>query len=119
MVKQASWSFPAKGVSFSLIAGVVGAAGAFCVLLAFGAKGSPSVVMSIIFAGAPIINAIVALTLHPPSGGLRSIRLPFFLGIILAALGGFLVTIYKPIPSKPEATHKFDGEFSKPQNRSQ
>lgn len=100
ITKSASWSFPMKGVSFSLIAGIVGAAGAFCVLLAFGAKGTPSVVMSIIFAGAPIVNAIVALTLHPPAGGLKSIRLPFFIGILLAALGGFLVTIYKPPPGK-------------------
>ena len=35
----ASWSFSSRGVSFSLIAGIVGAAGAFCVLLAFGAGG--------------------------------------------------------------------------------
>lgn len=103
--KSASWSFPLKGVSFSLIAGIVGAAGAFCVLLAFGAKGTPSVVMSIIFAGAPIINAIVALALHPPAGGLRAIRLPFLIGIILAALGGFLVTIYKPPPGKVGVLH--------------
>ena len=99
-----SWSFPIKGITFSLIAGIVGAAGAFCVLLAFGAKGTPSVVMSIIFAGAPIINAIVAIALHPPTDGLKSIRLPFFIGIVLAALGGFLVTMYKPSPGHKIAT---------------
>ena len=44
----ASWNLPARGVWFSLIAGIVGAAGAFGVLLAFGAKGSPAVVMSIV-----------------------------------------------------------------------
>ena len=112
--KSASWSFPMKGVSFSLIAGIVGAAGAFCVLLAFGAKGTPSVVMSIIFAGAPIVNAIVALILHPPAGGLKSIRLPFFIGIVLAALGGFLVTIYKPSPGKVGISQAPNGGIAKP-----
>ena len=75
--------------------------GAFCVLLAFGAKGTPPVVMSIIFAGAPIINAGVAIALHPPAGGWQSISLPFYLGIVLAAVGGCLVSFYKPAPSKP------------------
>ena len=66
----ASWKFPAGGMWWSLLAGVAGAAGAFCVLLAFGAKGSPAAVMSIVFGGAPVVNAIVAIVLHPPAGGL-------------------------------------------------
>lgn len=98
----ATWAFPAKGMMWSLLAGIVGAIGAFGVLLAFGAKGSPAVVMSIVFAGAPIVNAIVALLLHPPAGGIGAIRWPFFLGIILAAIGGCLVTLYKPPPGHVE-----------------
>ncbi len=95
-VKGASWTFSGKGVFWSLAAGIVGALGAFCVLLAFGAKGLPSVVMSIVFAGAPIVNAIVALSLHPPTGGFKTLRWQFMAGILLAALGGWLVTRYKP-----------------------
>lgn len=94
----ASWSMPAKGILWSLLAGSAGAVGAFCVLLAFGAKGHPAVVMSIVFAGAPIVNAVVALALHPPAGGLTSLRWQFVAGIVLAALGGTLVTLYKPAP---------------------
>src|SRR5688572_4816268 len=45
----ASWQMRMKGITWSLIAGIVGAIGAFCVLLAFGAKGSPAVVMAIVF----------------------------------------------------------------------
>lgn len=99
----ASWSFPMKGMVWSLVAGIVGAAGAFCVLLAFGAKGSPAVVMSIVFAGAPIVNAGISLATHPPAGGFGSIRWPFILGIAMAAVGGCLVTLYKPgpVPVKP------------------
>ncbi|MEM7480472.1 MAG: hypothetical protein AAF481_04820 [Acidobacteriota bacterium] len=99
----ATWTFPVKGALWSLLAGVVGAIGAFCVLLAFGAKGSPAVVMSIIFAGAPIVNAVVALVLHPPTGGLRGLRWPFVVGILMAAVGGCLVTLFKPTPAPPPA----------------
>ena len=99
LYKGASWSMPISGLMWSLFAGVVGAIGAFCVLLAFAAKGHPTVVMSIIFAGAPIVNAIVVMALHPPAGGLGAIRWQFVAGILLAALGGTLVTLYKPPPS--------------------
>lgn len=101
----ASWQFPVKGALWSLLAGIVGAIGAFCVLLAFGAKGSPAVVMSIVFAGAPVVNAIVAFSLHPPPGGFGNLRWQFVAGILLAALGGFLVSFYKPGPApvKPQA----------------
>jgi hypothetical protein len=92
----ASWSFPVKGMLWSTLAGIVGALGAFCVLLAFGARGVPSVVMSIIFAGAPIVNAIAAMVMHPPAGGLSSLRWQFILGILLAAFGGCLVTLFRP-----------------------
>ena len=100
--RGADWNYPKSGMAWSLVAGIAGAIGAFCVLLAFGAKGTPAVVMSIVFAGAPVVNALFTLWQHPPPGGVSSIRMPFFLGIILAALGGFLVTYYKP-PSAPPA----------------
>jgi hypothetical protein len=97
----ATWSFPARGLWWSLVAGTVGAIGAFGVLLAFGAAPKPvpvyvPVIMSIIFAGAPIVNALVAMITHPPVGGLGAIPWPFWLGILLAALGGALVTKFKP-----------------------
>ena len=107
--KNMSWAMPPKGMWLSLVAGILGAIGAFCVLLAMGAgaKGgmSPAIVavsvMSIIFAGAPIVNAVVAIIMHPPKGGVAAIPLPFLLGIVLAALGGFLVTKFKPNPAAP------------------
>ncbi len=107
--KDMSWQMPPKAMWWSLVAGIAGAAGAFCVLLAFGAAPKPTaryvpVIMSIIFAGAPIVNAIVSMILHPPHGGLSGIKPQFLLGIALAAVGGFLVTKYKPespTPQKP------------------
>jgi hypothetical protein len=104
LMNGAAWNLPVKGMAWSLIAGIVGAAGAFCVLLAFGAKGSPAVVMSIVFAGAPIVNAVAAMAMHPPAGGFGAIRWPFVLGLVLAAVGGCLVTLYRPLPA-PAAKH--------------
>ena len=103
-LKGSTWSFTAGGSIWSLVAGIVGAIGAFCVLLAFGAKGTPSVVMTIVFAGAPVLNALYSLALHPPAGGWQKLPLPFVLGLVLAAVGGCLVTLYKPAPGP--APHK-------------
>ncbi len=105
-VRGANWDFPASGIAWSLIAGIVGAAGAFGVLLAFGAKGSPAVVMSIVFAGAPVVNALYSLWQHPPAGGWAKLPWPFLLGMVLAATGGCLVSLYKPAPApKAVAAH--------------
>lgn len=101
LIRGADWKLPAQGMSWSLVAGIMGAIGAFCVLLAFGAKGQPPVVMSIVFAGAPIVNAVTAILMHPPTGGLATVRWPFVLGLMLAAAGGCLVTLYRPMDARP------------------
>ena len=99
LLRGADWQMPARAIGWSVAAGVAGAAGALGVLLAFGAQGSPSVVMSLVFAGAPVVNAVVAIVLHPPAGGWGSVRWPFYVGVLLAALGGCLVTLYRPAPA--------------------
>ena len=105
LLNGASWRMPMTGMGWSLAAGIVGALGAFCVLLAFGAKGTPAVVMSIVFAGAPIVNAVVAMWMHPPKGGWGALPWPFLLGLVLAASGGYLVTRYRPLPAPPPPAH--------------
>ena len=109
VLSGANWAYPIKGMAWSLIAGIVGAIGALGVLLAFGAKGNPAVVMTIVFAGAPVVNAIISLLTNPPAGGWGSIRAPFWIGMILAVTGGALVTMYKPgapAPKKPAIEQK-------------
>ncbi len=98
-----NWNFPARGVWISLFAGALGAVGAFGILLAFGAKGTPQVVMSIVFAGAPVVNAIVATWMHPPKGGISAMPWQFYLGILMAAGGGCLVSLYRPAPAPKTA----------------
>ncbi len=103
MAKGAAFTgYTPRGMAWSLIAGIVGAIGAFGVLLAFGAKGTPAVVMSIVFAGAPVVNAVYSLILHPPAGGWGTVRWQFYLGIAMAAAGGCLVTYFKPNPPPPK-----------------
>jgi drug/metabolite transporter (DMT)-like permease len=98
------WHYPSKGLWWSLVAGIVGAVGALGVLLAFGVGGKPAVVMSIIFAGAPIVNAVVAILQHPPAGGWGAIKPQFFLGIVLAAVGAGMVMYFKPNPAPAKPT---------------
>ena len=101
-LRGSDWSFTADGVRWSLIAGTAGAVGAFTLVLALGAaspiyKGAAAAaVMPIVFGGAPIINTIVAMLLHPPQGGLRALPVPFLLGCVLAAGGAFMVAKYAP-----------------------
>jgi hypothetical protein len=76
------------------------------VLLAFGKMPSPAyvpVIMSIIFAGAPMVNALVSTT---KEGNWSYVRWPFVLGIALAAIGGYMITKHAPKPPKPEVAEK-------------
>lgn len=109
--RGSNWSFSAGGIKWSLIAGAAGAVGAFTLVLALGAaaqvykSAAAAAVMPIVFGGAPIINTIVAMALHPPEGGLKGLPVPFVLGCIMAAVGAFMVAKYAPsntgAPTKP------------------
>ena len=116
--RGSDWSYSAGGFSWSLVAGFAGALGAFALILALGAAAMPvakggggfglaaaAAVAPIVFAGAPIVNTITAMLLHPPEGGLKSIPWPFFLGCVLAACGAFLVAKFAP-SNNPGAAHK-------------
>ncbi len=107
--RGSDFSFSKDGLTWSFIAGFAGALGAFALILALGAAAMPiakggggfglaaaAAVAPIVFAGAPIVNTITAMLLHPPEGGLKSIPWPFFLGCVLAACGAFLVAKFAP-----------------------
>ena len=105
-VTGAQWSFPMKGLSLGILAGIIkgivlatlagaaSAATALGVLLAFEATGTPAVVMTILFTGASLINAIVSLVIDTPQAG--GLRWQFLIGIQLVILGICMVTIYRP-----------------------
>jgi uncharacterized membrane protein len=116
-MRGTDWSFSATGIKWSFVAGAAGALGAFTLVLALGAASvtmkaaAPAAVMPIVFGGAPVVNAVVAMLLHPPEGGIKSVPMPFFVGILLAASGAFLVAKYAPAntaapkPAVAQAAH--------------
>jgi len=92
--KMEPWEFNSKGVTFSFIGGILGAAGALCVILALKSGGTPLVVAPLVFAGAPVVNALVSMGWHKPKS---APEIWFYVGLILAALGAFLVLRFRPV----------------------
>ena len=88
------WTFPINGLGLATLAGIAVVGVIFCNFLAFAARGSPVVVVSIGAAGAPVLNAAIAITLYPPAPG--SLRWEFIFGIAAATIGGYMITVYRP-----------------------
>ncbi|HKZ31483.1 MAG TPA: hypothetical protein VJ648_03905 [Vicinamibacteria bacterium] len=85
--------FTLKGSAVATFAGVLGALGAVCIILAFRAGGLPTYVMPLVFGGAPLVNVLVSMATHPP----RTTPSPMlYLGFLLAATGAYMVLHYKP-----------------------
>lgn len=125
--RGSNWSLTSSGVSWSLIAGLAGAFGALALVLALGAAATPAAkggggfglaaaaaVMPIVFAGAPIVNTITAMAIHPPEGGWSKLPLPFIAGCVLAAGGAFLVAKFAPSNTGTAAAHPAPGAPSTP-----
>ena len=75
------------------VAGALGAAGAVCIIFAFRSGGLPTYVMPLVFAGAPLVNVLYSMWLHPPKTSPNPL---LYLGFVLAAAGGGLVLYFKP-----------------------
>jgi len=91
--------FNLAGSVLSTVAGILGAAGALCIVFAVGSArrsgGAQAAlyVAPLVFAFAPIVNVIISLIWDPPG------KMPsplFFIGLVLAVGGAALVLIYKP-----------------------
>ena len=99
-----SWS-----ITYGILAGVAGAAGALCVIFAAKEAGAaaPFIVAPMVFAGAPIINTIVSVTIFAHGKKFESLSPSFYIGLIVAIAGMLLVMFNKPneikIPSQPIA----------------
>jgi uncharacterized membrane protein len=88
-----------RALVFSTLGGIAGAAGALCIIFSIKNGGAPLYVAPLVFAGAPIVNAIVSILWHPPEGiGNPEFRVGWIMfggGILLAALGAGLVLYSK------------------------
>ena len=75
------------------IAGALGAAGAACIIYSFRFGGLPVYVMPLVFGGAPIVNVLVSMAIHPPK---QAIDPMLFVGFALASVGAALVLYFRP-----------------------
>jgi len=86
-------SFNSKGLITATIAGALGAIGAACIIWAFRNGGLPVYVMPLVFGGAPVVNVLLTMVLHPPKSAIN----PFlYLGFLLASIGAAMVLYFRP-----------------------
>lgn len=86
-------NFNAGGASTAVAAGALGAIGAVCIIFAFRTGGLPTYVMPLVFGGAPLINVLVTLWLHPPKTAINPM---LYVGFLLVSVGAGLVLYFKP-----------------------
>jgi hypothetical protein len=85
--------FDSRGLLTATIAGALGAIGAACIIWAFRTGGLPVYVMPLVFGGAPIVNVLLSMVLHPPKAAPNPL---LYLGFVLASVGAGLVLYYRP-----------------------
>ncbi len=85
--------FSTTGLVTATIAGALGAIGAACIIWAFRAGGLPFYVMPLVFGGAPIVNVLLSMILHPPKAAPDPM---LYVGFLLASIGAAMVLYFKP-----------------------
>jgi hypothetical protein len=90
--------FNLRGSVLSTIAGVLGAAGALCIVFAVGharrSGGNAALyVAPLVFSLAPIVNCLISMVVEPPAEKPGPL---FYVGLLMAAGGAALVLITKP-----------------------
>lgn len=85
--------FDSKGLMVATIAGALGAIGAACIIWAFRNGGLPIYVMPLVFGGAPVVNVLLTMVLHPPKSAINPL---LYLGFLLASIGAAMVLYFRP-----------------------
>ena len=94
LASQGSLSnFDGTGLVTATIAGALGAAGAACIIWAFKSGGLPVYVMPLVFGGAPIINVLLTMVIHPPKAAINPM---LYAGFVLASIGAAMVLYFRP-----------------------
>jgi len=104
------WS--ASGILWSIIAGSVGALGAFTLIMAINYGGPPSTiyVMPIVFGCAPVVSTFTSMAMNKTFNQIS----PFFAaGLILVAAGAITILVTAPRP-KPAPSHDAKPAVTKP-----
>lgn len=90
-----------KGTVWSFAAGAIGAVGALGIILALKFGGDPIYVMPLVFGCAPVVNTMVTMLM---TGNMKQASWPFFLGIVIVAIGAAGVLVHRPSKPKPSTT---------------
>ena len=85
--------FDSRGLMTATMAGALGAIGAACIIWAFRAGGLPVIVMPLVFGGAPVVNVLLSMVMHPPKAAPNPL---LYLGFVLASVGAGMVLYYRP-----------------------
>jgi hypothetical protein len=88
-----SEGFNFSGTMTATVAGALGAAGAVCIIWAFKSGGLPTYVMPLVFGGAPVVNVLVTMVLHPPKSSINPL---LFVGFLLVVIGASMVLYFRP-----------------------
>jgi hypothetical protein len=83
----------AAGFTQATLAGCLGALGAIFIIYAFRAGGLPTYVMPLVFGGAPVVNVLFTMYMHPPKVPPNPL---LWVGMVMVAAGAGLVLYYKP-----------------------
>ena len=85
--------FNLAGSLWAGLGGALGALGAIFIIYAFRNGGLPNYVMPLVFGGAPVINVLVTMAVHPPKNAPSPM---LYLGFLLAVAGAGMVLYYRP-----------------------
>lgn len=86
-------NFNPTGLATATVAGALGAAGAACIIWSFKAGALPVYVMPLVFGGAPLVNVLVTMMIHPPKATINPM---LYLGFVLASVGAGMVLYFRP-----------------------
>src|SRR4029453_15796386 len=93
MQGQGLSGFSSSGTTAATVAGALGALGAVCIIFSFRTGGTPTYAMPLVFGGAPLVNALYTMYLHPPKTAPSPM---LYLGFLITAVGAGMVLYYKP-----------------------
>ncbi len=85
--------FSSAGTTAATVAGALGALGAVCIIFSFRTGGTPTYVMPLVFGGAPLVNVLYTMYLHPPKMAPNPM---LYLGFLITAIGAGMVLYFKP-----------------------
>jgi hypothetical protein len=85
--------FNGSGTTAATIAGALGALGAVCIIYSFRAGGSPTYVMPLVFGGAPLVNVLYTMIIHPPKAAPNPL---LYVGFVVTSIGAAMVLYFRP-----------------------